>query len=69
MSRSFDYQSATVDAIAVRLLSVQNQAYYRLVTYYTNKQSIGMVVKLEQARKLSTILRLQSEYDDMYGAA
>lgn len=69
MSRSFDYQSATVGAIATRLLSVQNQAYYRLVAYYTNKTSANMVAKLEQARKLSTILRLQAEYDTLYGAA
>lgn len=67
MSRSFDYQSASVDAIAVRLNTVQDQAYYRLVTYYTKKNDNTMLAKLAQAKKLSKILKLQSEYAEEFG--
>jgi hypothetical protein len=67
MSRSFDYQSASVDAIAVRLNTVQDQAYYRLVTYYTKKNNSAMLEKLAQAKKLSKIFKLQAEYIEEYG--
>lgn len=66
MSRSFDYQSASVDAIAVRLNTVQEQAYYRLVTYYTNKNNTAMLEKLAQAKKLAKILKLQEAYNQQY---
>jgi hypothetical protein len=66
MSRSFDYQSASVDAIAVRLNTVQEQAYYRLVTYYNKKNDESMLAKLAQAKKLSKIFKLQAEYAREY---
>jgi hypothetical protein len=68
MSRNFDYQSASVDAIAVRLNTVQDQSYRRLVAYYTKKGDATMLAKLAQARKLSKILKLQAEYAQEYGA-
>jgi hypothetical protein len=67
MSRSFDYQSATPEQIAVRLNSVQKQAYFRLITYYTKKNNLAMVAKLQQARKLAKILELQHDYAKEYG--
>lgn len=66
MSRSFDYQSSSVEAIAERFFNITNQAYSRLVTYYSNKQDHAMVSKLVQARKLSTIQKLQSAYSAEY---
>lgn len=67
MSRSFDYQSSSVEAIAAHLNTIQKQAYYRLVTYYTKKSNTGMLGKLEQARMLSAILKLQDDYSSIYG--
>jgi hypothetical protein len=66
MSRSFDYQTASVDAIAVRLNQVQDQSYYRLITYYTKKNDSAMLSKLAQAKKLSKIFKLQQEYNEEY---
>lgn len=65
MSRSFDYQTADVHAIAVRLNTVQKQSYYRLLSYYSGDQA--MLEKLAQAHKLSAIYKLQSEYTTAYG--
>jgi hypothetical protein len=67
MSRSFDYQSASVDAIAVRLNTVQAQSYHKLVAYYRSKNDAAMLAKLEQAKKLATIFKLQAEYMKEYG--
>lgn len=67
MSRDFDYQSASVQEIAVRLHDVQNQAYSRLLAYYTNSNRSEMVSKLVQARLLSKILKLQKQYAEEYG--
>lgn len=67
MSRSFDYQSACVESIAVRLNTVQDQSYFRLTSYYAKKGDVAMLQKLQQARKLSKILKLQSEYVQEYG--
>lgn len=66
MSRTFDYQSATPEEIAVRFLSVQKQAYFRLIAYYTNKNNLAMVEKLKQAYKLTKIAILQQEYNTSY---
>jgi hypothetical protein len=67
MSRSFDYQSASVDAIAVRFNTVQDQSYHKLITYYTKKEDSAMVAKLVQSKKLSKIFKLMKEYAEEYG--
>jgi hypothetical protein len=68
MSRSFDYQTASVDATAVRLNSVQDQSYHKLITYYTKKEDLAMVAKLVQAKKLAKIFKLMKEYGEEYGS-
>lgn len=68
MSRTFDYQSATPEQIADRLQTVQKQAYFRLIAYYTKKEDSAMVAKLEQGKLLSRILLLQREYCEKYPA-
>lgn len=65
----FDYQSAAPEQIAAHILTLHKQAYFRALTYYTNKGNDAMVAKLEQAYKLSKILKLQKEYDERYGHA
>lgn len=65
MSRTFDYQLADVPAIAERFLTVQKQSYNKLTTYY--KDDPAMLAKLEQARDLSNVLRVQEEYTRKYG--
>lgn len=67
MSRSFDYQTASIDAIAVRLNTVQDQSYHKLITYYTKKEDFAMVAKLVQAKKLAKIFKMMKEYEEEYG--
>lgn len=62
----FDYQSSTPEEIAAHLLTVHRQAYFRVVSYYTAKGNAEMLAKLEQANKLSKILKLQREYIKEY---
>lgn len=66
MSRTFNYQSATVEEIAEHLLTVQNQAYSRTLNYYKIKEDVLMVCKLEQAKILSKINKLKKEYSTNY---
>lgn len=68
MSKSYNYQVASVKDIAERFQVITNQAYSHLRTYYETKGDFSMVSKLEQARHLSKILKLTKEYDEMYGA-
>jgi hypothetical protein len=69
MSRSYNYQMATVKDIAERFQDISNQAYSHLRTYYEAKGDSSMVLKLEQARRLSKIIKLTKEYDTLYGSA
>lgn len=67
MSRTFDYQSADVSAIAARLATVQKQSYTKLTKYYKNDKA--MLAKLAQARELSNIIRAQAQYAATYGVS
>jgi phosphopantetheine adenylyltransferase len=69
MSRSFDYRKATLEEAAHHLNTVQLQAYSKLVSYYQKKEDTAMLAKLEQAKRLSKILKLTQEYDAQYGKA
>lgn len=68
MSKSYNYQVASVKDIAERFQDITNQAYSHLRTYYETKGDSSMVAKLEQARHLSKIIKLTKEYDALYGA-
>jgi phage terminase large subunit len=68
MARSFDYRASTIDEIATHLNTVQNQAFSKLIAYYTEKGDSEMLAKLQQARHLSKIVKLQQEYNAKYGA-
>jgi len=69
MSRSFDYRAASLVAVADHFNTVQPQAFTKLITYYSGKQDTEMLVKLQQARKLSKIIKLHSEYVAEFGVA
>ncbi len=69
MSRSFDYQKASVEDIAVRLHTIQRQSFNKLIAYYTIKDDVDMLAKLRQASDLSTILKLQARYDTTYNTS
>jgi hypothetical protein len=68
MSRSFDYRAASLVACANHLNTVQNQAFTKLITYYTTKGDEAMLAKLIQARHLAKVLKITADYDVLYGA-
>jgi transposase len=63
----FDYQTASVRAIAAHLNEVHQQTYYQLIKHYTKKGNNAMLSKLEQSKKLAKIFKLQVEYVQQYG--
>lgn len=63
MSRIFDYQAATPEEIAMHLLTVTQQAFSRTLQYYVKKDNTEMSVKLQKARILSQIYKLQQDLE------
>lgn len=63
MSRIFDYQAATLEEIAQHLNTVQTQAYSRVLKYYTEKCNTELIKKLEKAKILSQIYKLQEKLE------
>ncbi len=69
MSRSYNYQVASVEDIAVRLHTIQRQSFNKLIAYYTIKGDVVMLAKLRQASDLSTILKLKAKYNETYNTS
>lgn len=67
MSKSYNYQAASLEEVAFKFNSITNQAYSHLTTYYENKGDSEMVRKLQQARMLSRIRKMGAEYFALYG--
>jgi hypothetical protein len=65
MSKTYNYQTATVQEVAERFRTISNQAYSKLLAYYSEDNTMSW--KLQQARHLSKIICLQSSYDEIYG--
>ncbi len=69
MTNQINYQVASLEEIAARFEAISNQAYCHVFRYYTDKQDTTMLSKLQQARALSRIRKLQAEYLEKYGVA
>jgi hypothetical protein len=67
MAKQMNYQIATLEDVALHFQTISNQAYCHLLRYY--QQNSTMLRKLQQARMLSRIQKLQAEYDALYGVA
>lgn len=59
----FNYQASSLEDIALHLNTITRQAYFRIFTYYQNLNDEAMLLKLEKAKKLSQIYRLQAEME------
>jgi len=53
MARTFNYQRATVEDIAVHILTVQRQTYTKTLKYYTDRNDTEIVLKLVEADRLN----------------
>lgn len=67
MSKTYDYQKATLEEVAQKFNDITNQAYSHLTTYYEKKGDLQMVTKLQQARMLARIRKMVKEYEALYG--
>ena len=60
MARTFNYQRATVEAIAAHILTVQRQSYTKTLKYYTELDDTEIVLKLVEADKINRRAKLSS---------
>ncbi len=59
----FNYQASSLEDIALHLNTLTRQAYFRTLTYYQNLDDSAMTLKLQKAKLLSQIYRLQAEME------
>lgn len=53
MARTFNYQRATVEDIALHILTVQRQSYTKTLKYYTDREDTEIVLKLVEADRIN----------------
>jgi hypothetical protein len=65
MQKHFDYQSCTLEELAEHVDSTKPSVISTMRAYYTNKNALDMVEKIDEARKIVKRRRLQARLEAM----